>query len=48
MFVWYFQLRQLRVISGCRRNMGNLRVDCRVGVFAHLVTLPCLYPVGDQ
>ena len=47
MFLWSFPLRQLRVVSGYRRNMGYLRVDCRAIVFAHLVTIPCPYPVGD-
>ena len=40
MFAWCFQLWQLRVVSGYRRNMGYLRVGCRAGVFADLVTLP--------
>ena len=37
-----------RVVSGYRRNMGYSRIDCRAGVFALLVTLPCPYPVGDS
>ena len=45
-FVWSFQLRHLRVVSGYRRNMGYLRVDCRAVVFAHLVALPCSPPCG--
>ena len=28
--------------------MWYWRVDCRAGVFAHPVTPPCSYPVGDQ
>ena len=48
MFVWSFQLSQLRVVWGYRPNMGKLRVECRAGVFAHLVTPPCPDPVGDQ
>ena len=38
----------LRVVLGPRRNMGYMRVGCLSGVFARLVTLSCLYPVGDQ
>ena len=48
MFVWSFQVWQLRVVSGYRRNIGYLRVDCRAGVFALLDTLLCPYPVGDS
>ena len=48
MFVWSFQLWQFRVVSGYRRNIGYSRIDCRAGVFALLVTLPCPYPVGDS
>ena len=39
-FVWSFQIWQIRVVSGYRRSMGYLRVDCRAGVFALLDTLP--------
>ena len=28
--------------------MGYIRIGWRAGVFAHLFTLPCPYPVGDQ
>ena len=48
LFVWSFQVRQFGVVSGYRRNMGYLRVDCRAGVFALLDTLLCPYPVGDS
>ena len=48
MFVWSFQVWQFRVVSGYRRNMGYLRLDCRAGVFALWDTLPCPYPVGDS
>ena len=46
-FVWSFQVWQF-VVSGYRRNMGYLRVDCRASVFTLLDTLPCPYPVGDS
>ena len=48
LFVWSFQLLQLRVVSGYRRNVGYLRVDCRAGVFALLDTLPCFLPCGTD
>ena len=48
LLVWSFQLRQLRIVSGLRRNMGYIRVGCRAGVLAHLVSLPCSLPCGTD